>query len=335
LQNEDEPVVETTVVVGPSELTSQTESLNTKTFVKTIEPTFVEPKALPASQKAIQDYFTKRYLAQLTSDSAPEIRLKSLHDLSGEIKLSIEQLLVVRTKETKLLEQQAQIAGLLEGLNQNDKFIISRQYFSELKTDHQKAFKLLIELCSGAPERAALLATIDAQRNNTRNANILYYTSTAFSPVIALSRALIPTKIQNFITSLTPETLDARAKNLTKNLARLVLADLDQQLKKVTIEKQEKVKTLTLGDESFDKLVAAESSDSLLELAAANAVNQSYEELASAILVKQESPIYVKTEIQNALQQRYVGLMQGTRIASEITSYSCAITEHPIMGVAL
>ena len=41
--------------------------------------------------------------------------------------------------------------------------------------------------------------------------------------------------------------------------------------------------------------------------------------------------------IQAATAKKSAGIFDGEKvgIASEITSYSCAITEHPIMGVAL
>ncbi len=309
-----ENIVSSPVVIRPEQdVVSHRAPLVTKVSAQS-EPALVEQMAMPVSQRAIQNYIDKRYLALFLNGTSTPEQLKAIIAVSGEIKSGIEQVLAARAQEQMILTQKTKIEGLLEAFNRNDRFIYGRQYFSDLKAAHQDVFKMLIDLSAGT-QRTALLATIDAQKQNTRSANVLYYTSTALSPLIALSRAFLPEKTQEYLASWTPQTLqtfDAQAKNLTKDLAKSVLLDLQKQLSQVRAEKQQRQDALTLGDASLDKLIAEESSESLLELATANAVAQTSDELVASLVVNTGPLVHVKAEIQDVIQQRYVNLMQGS-----------------------
>ncbi|RUR06176.1 hypothetical protein [Legionella sp. km772] len=286
---------------------------NDKALVRDeLNPTFVEQRALMEKQRAIQNYFDKQYLALFThAASTPDERLKSLCMRSSELHSSISELLRVRGNEEALKAQQAQIQALLNAFNANDSYIYGRKYFSDLKKTHAQAFKLLIELSPEKP-RTALLATIDAQSHNSRTANFLYVASGLFSPLISASRLLLPKGAQDFLTKMTPTTLDAQAKKQTQDLALTVLANLAAQLKIIETEKHEKENALSQGNTELNQLIASESSENLAELAAANRISQSYEELAAKLRERSELHLDLKEEAQSLLQQRYLNIMQGS-----------------------
>ena len=277
---------------------------------KEVTIVLVEQAPLTLTQRALQNYFDKHYSELFLNDISPQERLKSLTDFSKEIKSSIDKVIAVRGKEKQLKVQHAQISRLLEVFETNDSYKYKRQYFYQLTAEHSAAFKLLLDL-SSSEEKNALNAIIDAQKANSRNSTILYGASVLFSPVIVMSRLILSQKNQDYWASLAPVTLDAQAKALIKEVAKSVLTNLNSELVKVGAERNEKENAASLDDLQFKQLIKAEASESLLMLAQANTVTQSYEELASALTIRDEPFVSVKAEIQNELQQSYVAQLQG------------------------
>lgn len=286
------------------------------------ERIFVEQRVLPEKQRAIQNYFDKRYLELFTSDASPEARLKALYDLSHQVKASIDDLLPVRIVENDLKKQHAKIAALLKAFNDNDGYILSRQYFSQLKTGHLEAFQLLMSL-SSEPARAELLATIDAQKDS-RWTKPLYYASWLFSPAIVASRAFISKERQDYLARWTPETLDAKAKKQTIGLAESALASLAKQIEEIEKARQEKTKAISADDDELRKLIDDESDENLQALALENTITQSHEELVSKLRIRTELHLDAKKDIQNALEQRYLFILNGT--ADEKTKIATLIS---------
>lgn len=292
------------------------------------ERIFVEQQVLPEKQRAIQNYFDKKYLELFTSDASSEARLKALYDLSYQIKASIDDLLSVRTVENDLKKQHAEIAALLKVFNDNDAYILSRQYFSQLQTRHREAFQLLMSL-SSEPARAELLATIDAQKESSWT-KPLYYASWLFSPAIVASRAFMSKERQDYFASWVPETLDAKAKKQTKGLAESALADLAEKIEKIEKERQEKTKAISADDDELRKLIDDESDENLQALALGNAITQSHEELVSKLRIRTELHLDAKKDIQNALEQRYRAILNDT--ADEKTKIATLISTMAAIG---
>lgn len=268
---------------------------------------FIEQKVLTSSQRLLQNYFDPHYLALFIKDVPIKERLKDLHELSQKIKSSLEQLSSLKNKEQATNEQLEQISKLLDIFAVNENRKRGRKYFSDLKNENSHAFTLLLDLSSGEV-KSKLLAVIEAQKEDTSSAK-LYWLSTAFAPVIFLSR-LLPEAPQKPMVSLLPETLDARAKRLTKELAQMALAELKLQLDKINSEKQVQ-QQISLGDPDLNKLLASESAENLLALADANTLNKDYSELASQLKLESVPVVSVKAEVQNGFQEQYRLLMQG------------------------
>lgn len=268
---------------------------------------------LSSTQQSIQKYFDERYLAIILDNNTSAEKLKALLELSTTIQSAIERLNELRAQEQAFLARRKTIHTLHEVFNKNDSYIIGRKYFTQLKEQYEQEFKLLIELSVG-PEKDRLLANIKAQQEQagSKTQKGLYFLSTIFSPLTALSRTVLSTENQEYIASWSPDTLDAQAKRITKELAKGVLADLDDKLLRWRTAQRQILSELGAGSKPLASLIAAESSHSLATLAQLNTMKEHYEDLIDEIKIESLPAIHVKTLIQDAFQPRYARLMLGS-----------------------
>ena len=282
-----------------------------KTSAQPVQQTIPVPEP-SLSLQTIQKYFDERYLAVVISAQSAEQRLAALLELSTIIQSTISDLHKARVKEQDALAQQQHISALLNAFNDNDTQIVGRRYFSQLKDSHSDAFKLLLQLSTN-PAKDALLDNMKIQEENAQSKKTkgLYTLSTVFSPFIALSRAFLSEKTQEYINSWTPETLDSEAKKLVKICANELLDDLKQQAHQLQTTQKKILGPLSSNNKLLKSLLMAEPLDGLAKLVQRNSLTQSHEDLASVLVLEEAVPAPNENPvIQNALHQHYLNLMQ-------------------------
>lgn len=304
-----ETIVQQTTVLKVDPIETVTVTLPTNELDEAF--TFVEPLPLPAPQQAIQKHFNEQYRALFLGEGTAQEKLKSIIAFSRQTRINLQLLIEKRKQEATLVSQVEQISDLLDAFIKNDHYIIGRKYFLELKKLHAGAFDLITRLATSRDKQYVLLENIEAQKHNTKTGTGLYILSTVFSPLTALSRAFLTKKAQHYIDSWTPETLDAQAKTLIKELATEVLLSMRQKLEKARQEKQQIQSDLCSGTTSLDGLITAASSENLEQIAALNEVTPSYDELVDSLVIDTTPVVQVKTQIQDVFQQRYVNLMHA------------------------
>lgn len=276
-----------------------------------LDENFVEAVAMSEPQRAIQNYFDKQYLALFTSDKKVPERLKSILELSTEIRTKIQLLIEQREKEKKVSEQHTKVHTLLQKFKENESFVIGRKYFLKLQEVYAEPFDLMISLITSNPNKHTLLENIVAQKHNKLTGKGLWWLSSATSPITALSRAFLSEKQNKKITRWAPGTLDSQAKALTMELAGEACLVLDKELENIKKEQQKIQSSLAFGHDDLLALLSAESSESLGQIATLNTITKNYDDLLSVLQVRIQSTTNIKTQIQDIFQQRYINIMQA------------------------
>ncbi|PJD93722.1 MAG: hypothetical protein CK426_05670 [Legionella sp.] len=266
------------------------------------------------NQKVIISHFSAQYEAVFIKPEPIKDRLKALIDVSHNIHTSMQQLITLRNDEQKIIATQTQVSALFEAINNNDTYILGRAYFLEFVNRYQLSFEVLLTAAS-EQQRKALLSiksTLEMQPNQwTKVASIV------FAPLITLGRISLSSQTQELLNSYLPQTLDAQAKQLMKEVARDVLRQLQNTKKEINGTEENILNLLSCNNSDVKKQIQNESSEGLSQFLALPVLPLNAQDLEIALswrLVLEQvksSACVSKLQIQELLQRHYLQIMDG------------------------
>lgn len=266
----------------------------------------VIPPAWSNSQQLIISHFSAQYEAVFIKPESVQNRLKALIDVNHNIQTSMKKLIQLRNEEQEIMAAQQPVTLLFQAINKNDTYIWGRAYFLEFVNQYQLSFEVLLSAAS-EQQRKALLSiksTLEMQSNQWAKV-----ASTAFAPLITLGRIGLSSQTQELLNSYLPQTLDAQAKQLIKEVARDVLTRLANAIQQINDTKKNILNVLSCNNPVLEKLIQDESSESLSQCLALNVLSVDYKDLEPLLLEQPKSVRVLRMHVQELMQRHYFQIM--------------------------
>lgn len=151
---------------------------------------------------------------------------KSLSNANKEIELLIAD----REKKASLKLQIESLRHLLKIAEKNDTKSSGRLYFSDLITENNDIYSVLIDNLN-EPEKSKFLKKVEDLQTKSLKSAALWTLSTISAPAITMFRKITPKKIQERIVSASYlQTLDSECKTTAKKLIKQCLDNLQSQV---------------------------------------------------------------------------------------------------------